>query len=101
MIDATIEQKITSKLSQYQTESDAAMPDSHEPRFAALEKQVQQLQQVQQGLAQQSSSFAQKLDYLNTQVEAQGTKFAQTMEIQLANQMSRIEALMEKRSRHE
>lgn len=98
MLDATIEQKIVSKLGDMKKENDVQM-DPHEPRFVALEEQIQQLQAAQQSMSKQANTFETKLDYLNQVVEAQSSRLAQTMETKLTEQMDRIEALMSKRSR--
>lgn len=93
MIEATIDQKIVSKLGE-KADVDMSRGDANEPRITAIEQQLQQLQQSQQSIVAQARTFEKKLDYFSQHVEAQGSRLAQTMEEQLANQMTRIEALM-------
>lgn len=100
-LEATIDQKIASRLVESKSEQDATMSDVHEPRIAVLEQQIPQLQANQTTMMQQAGTFEKKLDCLNQHIEAQGACFAKTIESQLADQMTRIEALIEKRSRHE
>lgn len=101
MIEATIEQKIATRMSEYKPDAEMPMTDDNEPRLMAIEQQIQQLQAGQQAAAQRANVVEQKLDYLHQQVETQHQQFAQTVDSKLSEQMSRIEALMAKRKHTE
>lgn len=92
-IEAAIDQRIASRMSESRPEADVDMSE-HEPRFQAIEAQMQQLQTAQQAMMKQASVCEQKVDFLHQQVEQQGQVFAQTMDNKLSEQMVRIEALI-------
>lgn len=96
-IESTIEQKVAEQVRAVQEEADVPMGNTIEPRIQQMEQQIAQLQASQANMTTQAATFETKLDYLNAQVENQSKCFAQTLDTQLAAQMERIEALMNKR----
>eukprot|EP00435_Cladocopium_sp_Y103_P066186 s797_g28.t1 len=91
--EATIDQRIQEKIHNAMPD-DVAMASDQEPRLAAMEQQIAQLQA-------QSSKMEHKVDHLHRQVELQGTAFSNALDAKLSDQMAKIEALMAKRSRTE
>eukprot|EP00435_Cladocopium_sp_Y103_P021712 s1192_g5.t1 len=92
-IEATIDQKIQDKLQQAMPD-DVPMANDPEPRLAAMEQQIAQLQA-------HSGSLDKKVDQIQRQVELQSTTFTNALDSKLADHMAKIEALMNKRSRTE
>ena len=96
-MQAAVVEKVLAKLptpSATTANSDAEMTTDHEPRFQALEAQIQQLQNDQQQLGG-------RMDQIGQQLETQTRSLQQTVEKQLSDQMSRLEALFRKRDRPE
>ena len=76
-------------------ETDVAMDADHiESRVSQLERQIQQVHAQQIGMDN-------KINVMQTQLEAQGQQFNASLDMKLAAQMDKIEALFSKRSRHE
>ena len=73
---------------------DAEMIPDHEQRFLQMESQIKQLQTEQQALGG-------RMDQIGHQIESQTRSMQQTVEKQLSDQMSRLEALFRKRDRTE
>ena len=65
-----------------------------ESRVAQLEKQIQQVHAHQVGMDS-------KINTMQNQLEAQGQQFNASLDMKLAAQMEKIEALFSKRGRHE
>ena len=91
-VEARIETSLLSKL----PKSDVDMGSS-EPRIAALEAQVKEMQQAQQSCQEQTNRVANKVDQMHQQIEAQASNFQSCLEVQMAEQMKRIESLLNKR----
>ena len=92
-VESRIESNILSKLPR---QKDVDMGDS-EPRIAALEAQMKEMQQAQHVCQEQTTRVAGKVDQLHHQMEAQATCFQNCLEQQMAEQMKRIESLLNKR----
>ncbi len=92
-VEAKIESNILSKMPSI---VDAPM-DSNEPRIAALEAQFRELKQSQLQCVDQQKQVSAKMDHLQQQVETQATTFQSCLEQQMADQMKRIESLLNKR----
>eukprot|EP00435_Cladocopium_sp_Y103_P051551 s1144_g16.t1 len=91
--EAALDQKMQDRLQQSLPDDVPMVPD-HEPRLAAMEKQIAQLQA-------HSGSLDQKVDQIQRQVEMQSANFSNALDSKLSEQMAKIEALMNKRSRTE
>lgn len=92
-VEAKIESNLLSKMSNV---NDTTM-DTTEPRIAALEAQFLELKQSQQQCVDQQQQVNVKMDALQHQVECQATTFQSCLEQQMAEQMKRIESLLNKR----
>ena len=68
--------------------------DNIESRVSQLEKQIQQVHSHQVGMDT-------KINQMQTQLEVQGQQFNASLDMKLAAQMDKIEALFSKRVRHE
>ena len=82
-------------------EGDTEMTSAEDSRITALEQQIMQLQLNQQGLAHQHQVLEAKVDHFGGQFETQKQKLQSHMDDRLADQFSRIEALLSKRPRQE
>eukprot|EP00435_Cladocopium_sp_Y103_P060497 s532_g22.t1 len=98
-LEATIEQRVLQKLQP--RDVDADMTGGDEARLTSLEHQMNQLQQHQQGLAQQQQALESKVDKIGTQFDGHTQKIQKHMDDRLADQFARIEALLSKRARQE
>ena len=98
-LESTLEQRILKKMQM--GEQDADMTPSVEPRIAALEKQVEQIQQGQQQMVQQHKQLESRVDHFGQQFDAQTSKLQSHLEDKLTEQIGRIEALLAKRPRQE
>ena len=92
-VEARIESSIMSKIPR---QKDVDMGEN-EPRIAALEAQMKEMQQSQQVCQEQTTRVAGKVDQLHHQMEAQASCFQTCLEQQMAEQMKRIESLLNKR----
>ena len=95
-IDASLDKKLSERFGE-----DAVMATNLEPRVKELENQIQQLHTSQQAMHNQTQSIAQQVQAVQTQVETQSVQFQSHLDRKLEDQMSKIEALLVKRSRHE
>ena len=75
----------------------------YEPlRLAQLRRiMVGQLERQMESVTSQQKHIEDKIGSMQHQIDQQGVQFKQTLEQQLGDQMSRIEALLVKRVRHE
>ena len=96
-IEKQVEQRLLEKLEKV----DDPMKGTIEPRVAALETQIRQLQDAQTHQQKQNTQIAQQVTQVQGQVEQQTHKLQHHMDAKLAEQMTMIEALLNKRSRHE
>ena len=96
-IEKQVEQRLLEKLEK----ADDPMTGTLEPRVAALETQIRQLQDAQTHQQKQTTQIAQQVTQVQGQVEQQTHKLQHHMDAKLAEQMTMIEALLNKRSRHE
>ena len=95
-IDASLDKKLNERLGE-----DAVMTPNIEPRVKALEDQIKQIQSSQQAMNQQTQTIAHQVQQVQVQVETQSVQFQSHLDKKLEDQMSKIEALLSKRSRHE
>eukprot|EP00435_Cladocopium_sp_Y103_P064723 s31_g26.t1 len=98
-LEASIEQRLLQKIQP--KEADAVMTPADDSRIVTLEQQMHHLQQQQQGLSKQHQALESKVDKIGSQVEAHTQKLQNHMDERLADQFSRIEALLSKRPRQE
>ena len=96
-IEKQVEQRILEKIDK----GDEPMSGTLEPRVHALENQIRQLQEAQSHQQKQTTQIAQQVSQVQGQVEQQTHKLQHRMDAKLAEQMTMIEALLNKRSRHE
>ena len=96
-IEKQVEQRILEKIDK----GDEPMSGTLEPRVHALENQIRQLQEAQSHQQKQTTQIAQQVSQVQGQVEQQTHKLQHHMDAKLAEQMTMIEALLNKRSRHE
>ena len=92
-VSAKIESNLLSKLSNSQ---DITM-DSNEPRIAALEAKMVEMQKSQQQCVDQQQQVNMKMEALQNQVENQAVSFQTCLAEQMQEQMKRIESLLNKR----
>ena len=97
-LEAAVVEKVMAKLPASSNKpgasEDAEMIPDHEQRFLQMESQIKQLQTEQQALGG-------RMDQIGHQIESQTRSMQQTVEKQLSDQMSRLEALFRKRDRTE
>ena len=94
-LEATLEKKLLSTLQPKLGDGDASMdPSPMEHRVAQLEHQLNQVQSSQHGLEN-------RVGQMQHQIEHQGVLFGQALDMKLADQMDKIESLLNKRSRLE
>ena len=98
---AHIEKQVEQRLIEKFDKSDDPMTGTVEPRVATLETQIKQLQEAQAQQHMQTTQLAQQVSQVQGQVEQQTHKLQHHMDAKLAEQMTMIEALLTKRSRHE
>ena len=98
-LESSLEQRLLKKL--HSADFDAEMQTDVEPRLAALEAQVGQIQQGQQAIAQKHQALESRVEQFGTQLEGQTKKLQNHLEDKLADQIQRIEALFAKRPRQE
>lgn len=87
-----LEDRLVAKISSARNAEDTEMLPDYEPRFRAMESQIQQLQQAQQ----QQMVTTQEL---RQQVDAQGRVFQQHVDQRMNEQLEKIEAMLTKKSR--
>lgn len=87
-----LEERLTAKIADNKTGDDAEMLPDYEPRFKAMEAQIQQLQVAQQ----QQMATTQEL---KTQVDSQSRIFQQHVDQRMSEQLEKIEAMLTKRGR--
>ena len=94
-IEANVEKRVIAAIQAKQHDGDVSMEADHmESRVAQLEKQIQQVHAHQVGMDS-------KINTMQNQLEAQGQQFNASLDMKLAAQMEKIEALFSKRGRHE
>lgn len=98
---AQIEKQVEQRLLEKLDKSDDPMSGVLEPRVAALESQIRQIQDAQMSQQNQTMQLTQQVTHVQGQVEQQTHKLQHHMDAKLAEQMTMIEALLNKRSRHE
>eukprot|EP00435_Cladocopium_sp_Y103_P029049 s874_g7.t1 len=98
-LESTLEQRILKKIQA--GDNDADMNPAMEPRIAALEQQVGLIQADQKQIVQQQQALETRVDHFGHQFDAQTSKLQSHLEDKLAEQISRIEALLAKRPRQE
>jgi len=98
---AQIEKQVEQRLLEKLDKSDDPMSEVLEPRVAALESQIRQIQDAQKNQQNQTMQLSQQVTHVQGQVEQQTHKLQHHMDAKLAEQMTMIEALLNKRSRHE
>ena len=95
-LEAAVVEKVMAKLPsgalKTGTSEDAEMIPEQEQRFVQMEQQIKQLQSEQQALGG-------RMDQIGHQIETQTRSMQMTVEKQLSDQMSRLEALFRKRDR--
>lgn len=84
-----------------QIDGDTPMHESLEPRVKALEDQIARLNDAQHHQVATTQALTQQVTQVQQQVEQQGAQFRNHLDCQLADQMSKIEALLSKRPRNE
>ena len=90
-----MEKRVIAAIQAKQHDGDVSMEADHmESRVAQLEKQIQQVHAHQVGMDS-------KINTMQNQLEAQGQQFNASLDMKLAAQMEKIEALFSKRGRHE
>ena len=94
-----LEERIDRKLAQI--DGDTPMHESLEPRVKALEDQIARLNDAQHHQVATTQALTQQVTQVQQQVEQQGAQFRNHLDCQLADQMSKIEALLSKRPRNE
>lgn len=82
-------------------DGDTPMHESLEPRVKALEDQIARLNDAQTHQVATTQALTQQVTQVQHQVEQQGAQFRNHLDCQLADQMSKIEALLSKRARNE
>ena len=82
-------------------DGDSPMQESMEPRVKALEDQIARLGETQSKQAATTQALSSQVTQVQQQVESQGAQFRSHLDHQLADQMSKIEALLNKRPRNE
>ena len=83
------------------SDGDSLMQESLEPRVKALEDQIAKLGEAQNQQVVTTQALTTKVSQVQQQVESQGAQFRSHLDTQLADQMSKIEALLSKRPRNE
>lgn len=92
-IEANVARKVQAGL--HTREEDIPMPDTQ------ANDRISQLEQQMQNVTGQQKQIEERIGNMQQQLDQQGVQFKQTLEQQLGDQMSRIEALLVKRVRHE
>eukprot|EP00438_Fugacium_kawagutii_P000614 Skav207561 [mRNA] locus=scaffold3235:179008:181314:+ [translate_table: standard] len=87
-----LEDRLTAKIASAKTSEDAEMIPDYEPRFKAMEVQIQQLQAAQQ----QQMHTTQEL---KTQVDHQTKMFQQHVDQRMSEQLDKIEIMLNKRNK--
>ena len=98
-LEDRIDRKFASCISS--SDGDSLMQDALEPRVKALEDQIAKLNDAQHQQVATTQALSSKVTQVQQQVEHQGAQFRNHLESQLADQMSKIEALLNKRPRNE
>lgn len=94
-----LEERIDRKLAALDV--DTPMNESIEPRVKALEDQIARINEAQTQQVATTQALSTQVIQVQQQVEQQGAKFRHHLDSQLADQMSKIEALLSKRPRNE
>lgn len=94
-----LEDRIDRKLAAFDV--DMPMNESLEPRVKALEDQIARISDAQTQQVATTQALSSQVNQVQQQVEQQGAKFRHHLDSQLADQMSKIEALLSKRPRNE
>ncbi len=98
-LEDRIDRKFASCISS--SDGDSLMQESLEPRVKALENQIAKLGEAQTQQVLNTQALSSKVSQVQQQVEHQGAQFRNHLDTQLADQMSKIEALLNKRPRNE
>ena len=91
-VEARIETSVLAKIQKPDIDMDA-----NEPRIAALEAKMRDLQQAQQSCQDQTAHVVGKVDQMQQQIEAQSASFQSCLAKQMEDQMKKIETLLHKR----
>lgn len=104
-IEQNIEKRIRATLPQQPTNEDAAMDGVLDERVTQMEKQMKHMQESFGAFQTQQQAHnvqvAHELTAVRSQVDAQTTGFQQILADKLEEQMSKIDALLNKRQRNE
>ena len=98
-MEKQVEQRVLEKLSSQ--DKDVAMPDAMDNRVQMLEAQVQQLHEAQNQQKAQTANLTHQVAQVQGKLDQQTHSIQKHMDSKLAEQMNQIEALLNKRSRHE
>lgn len=94
-LEASVEKRVLAAIQAKHQDADVSMAnDNIESRVSQLEKQIQQVHSHQVGMDT-------KINQMQNQLEVQGQQFNASLDMKLAAQMDKIEALFSKRVRHE
>ena len=97
-LENTVEQRILKRI---QTEQDTEMTPAVDNRITELENRMNQLQYDQQTISQSQQVLEKRVEHFGQQFDAQTHKLQGHLEDKLAEQITRIEALLSKRPRQE